>query len=750
MNFSTTTPLLFQTPIIKNAKVVKLELNPFLQNIISHYTQPLPFENEPHTIETIPLIREHLDTYLFYIRYKVLTITEEYPTFQISFLHQRLISSNRYRRAINPINLQVPIKQVFHAFLNNVKDHNLALETPKFSPNALDELERYLSNFEVEIIERLVNPEDNPHQWLQTDILRIQRFLYHYFKDLTLNDQTIPQIKEISLFLRKYFRFNYQLLWSQQDQPVSTAFPNHFTADECLPFIIREQYERPYFHKPHFITKQTLDYIRFDPLLITENDIFADNRPYHYEQNSQVQQNLHFNTNNYTEDDNTNNENTLQQQNQNENYNDDNQIIENNASEFTTQESTVSTQNASQVGTSTSTHTQYFRVPTRVVNQNQNLHNPQSHLDTSPNRNITFNLPNTDETTPDETHNTLHEDILTTSHAQNTSVNVASPTRTIPDSTRYITRPRYDPPSIPSAFRSDRSIYSNHNCNDNPQTSNQYYDPFNYNFSPPSNTNTDTNIHQNHSQINTNSTTQNPFIQLLQTSTSQNNIHSQNQGTSYPSTSYSHTTQSSQRRLQNPPLTHIPTDPLCQMHPSKNPNPNPNPNPLPQNTTQHIPPQFTQQVAPPLQYLPMPQDTFMNMSASIPEPMKPFDGLDHSYTPEEYLQQVEARLAFAIGDEPQNNPIKYKSWHSRRMSYIQCSLTGTALYWYTNLHISYKQQWNSFVQLLKKQISSQKTAYYAQVEAMSLMKKDNETVRHFALRVQQLVKRDGAMKMQLP
>ena len=54
----------------------------------------------------------------------------------------------------------------------------------------------------------------------------------------------------------------------------------------------------------------------------------------------------------------------------------------------------------------------------------------------------------------------------------------------------------------------------------------------------------------------------------------------------------------------------------------------------------------------------MPQDTFINMSASIPEPMKPFDGLDHSYTPEEYLQQVEARLIFAIGEEPQNNPIK--------------------------------------------------------------------------------------------
>ena len=75
------------------------------------------------------------------------------------------------------------------------------------------------------------------------------------------------------------------------------------------------------------------------------------------------------------------------------------------------------------------------------------------------------------------------------------------------------------------------------------------------------------------------------------------------------------------------------------------------------------------------------------------------------------------------------------------MAYIQCSLVETALEWYTDLHISYKQQWISFVQLFKKQFSTQKTAYYAQVEAMSLMKKDNETVRHFVLRVKQLVKK---------
>ena len=81
------------------------------------------------------------------------------------------------------------------------------------------------------------------------------------------------------------------------------------------------------------------------------------------------------------------------------------------------------------------------------------------------------------------------------------------------------------------------------------------------------------------------------------------------------------------------------------------------------------------------------------------------------------------------------------------MAYIQYSLIGTALDWYTNLHIPYEHQWNSFVQLFKKQFLSQKTAYHAQVEAMSLMKKDNETVRHFAIRVPELVNKPRTAKV---
>ena len=61
------------------------DVTPFLNNIIFQYTNPLSFETEPHTIHTIPLAREHCDSYLYYIRYKTLKITSSQTPFQVIF-----------------------------------------------------------------------------------------------------------------------------------------------------------------------------------------------------------------------------------------------------------------------------------------------------------------------------------------------------------------------------------------------------------------------------------------------------------------------------------------------------------------------------------------------------------------------------------------------------------------------------------------------------------------------------------------
>ena len=114
--------------------------------------------------------------------------------------------------------------------------------------------------------------------------------------------------------------------------------------------------------------------------------------------------------------------------------------------------------------------------------------------------------------------------------------------------------------------------------------------------------------------------THQPNAYSLQTNSSQRNLPPQNQRTSY-----SNNVQHTQRRLQNPPLAQISTDPLYQINQHTNYNPNTNSPPV----------NMVQPVAPPIQFIPFQQDTFIKTPASIPEPMKPFNGLDHSYTPEE-------------------------------------------------------------------------------------------------------------------
>ena len=151
-----------------------------------------------------------------------------------------------------------------------------------------------------------------------------------------MNDKTRPQFQVIYLFLRKYFRFNYQLLWSPQDQSAFTAFSTYFTPDECLPFIINEQNEHPYFFRPDSIIQHNIDRINFDPHLITDKNLLDDDRPYHYQRNTPVQLDPLINFDNDDRDNETNNEDLLQQQeinnenipqqqHENETYNEDNQ-----------------------------------------------------------------------------------------------------------------------------------------------------------------------------------------------------------------------------------------------------------------------------------------------------------------------------------------------------------------------------------------------------------------------------------------
>ena len=96
-------------------------LTQFLNNLNYNSTTPLSFETYPEDIYTIPLIREHHDSYLYYIDTHSLVANSEEPPFSIPFTS----STNRsdtFRKNIYPNIIYISIANIFTTFLKNVQE----------------------------------------------------------------------------------------------------------------------------------------------------------------------------------------------------------------------------------------------------------------------------------------------------------------------------------------------------------------------------------------------------------------------------------------------------------------------------------------------------------------------------------------------------------------------------------------------------------------------------------------------------
>ena len=165
---------------------------PFLNNLIFQYTNPLSFEAEPHSLHTIPSAREHCDSYLYYFWYKTLEITPSQTLFQIIFNPGFCINTGIYYRTIHPQKLTVFIQDVFITYMDKLIEHNENLDTPLDLPSHLESLKEKHEYFEVPDLETKVQRHDNPHYWLQQDMIEIKQFQYRFIENIILNEETVP------------------------------------------------------------------------------------------------------------------------------------------------------------------------------------------------------------------------------------------------------------------------------------------------------------------------------------------------------------------------------------------------------------------------------------------------------------------------------------------------------------------------------------------------------------------------------
>ena len=172
-------PFALTTEKRQNRSLIQ-DVTPFLNNITFQYTNPLPFETEPHSFQTIPLAREHCDSYLYYIRYKTLEKTSSQTPFQVIFNPVKGISTGTYYRTIHPQNIIVSIQDVFLTYMQKLIEFNENQNTTLYRPSHLEDLKHKSEYFEVPDLETIIQRHDNPHYWLQQDILQVKIFQYRF------------------------------------------------------------------------------------------------------------------------------------------------------------------------------------------------------------------------------------------------------------------------------------------------------------------------------------------------------------------------------------------------------------------------------------------------------------------------------------------------------------------------------------------------------------------------------------------
>ena len=273
------TPFTFTTEKRQNRSLIQ-DVTPFLNNIIFQYTNPLPFETEPHILHTIPLVREHCDSYLYYIQYKTLDITPSQTPFQVIFNPVKGINSGTFYRTIHPKNITLSIQDVFHTNMQKLIDFNENQNPPLYRPSHLQELKHRSEYFEVPDLDTKVQRHDNPHYWLQRDILQIKHFQYRFFNNIILTDDTLPQVKIFTQFLLKFLRFNYQLLWEQKDQQAYVNFPQILTHIKLVPYIIKNENKHLHYTDLTSLTVTHFEQINLDHNFVLQHSETSDNRPF--------------------------------------------------------------------------------------------------------------------------------------------------------------------------------------------------------------------------------------------------------------------------------------------------------------------------------------------------------------------------------------------------------------------------------------------------------------------------------------
>ena len=79
-------------------------------------------------------------------------------------------------------------------------EHKDTSYLPFYRPSLLESPKEKHEYFELPDLETKIQRHNNPHYWLQQDLLQPKQFQYKFFQIIVLHADTIPQMKVFSQF----------------------------------------------------------------------------------------------------------------------------------------------------------------------------------------------------------------------------------------------------------------------------------------------------------------------------------------------------------------------------------------------------------------------------------------------------------------------------------------------------------------------------------------------------------------------
>ena len=139
---------------------------------------------------------------------------------------------------------------------------------------------------------------------------------------------------------------------------------------------------------------------------------------------------------------------------------------------------------------------------------------------------------------------------------------------------------------------------------------------------------------------------------------------------------------------------------------------------------------------------------YLGVSVPMQQSLGPFDGTDPTYTTENFLNAITAKMLMTGGPEQNDSPFN-EAWILKRIAMIQTALLGPAQQWFSHHPLDIKKNWQVFRREFQKTFDNQQSQTQAKLLLESITHASGEQIKTLALRLEQMTRKAYVNTLQI-